>query len=133
MKQIDLEGMPESIEEAARDLCYRLQNAQRYTRLAWEAGYALRNAIEKAHEEGLITDEQKNEAMSYDMDELIREVSEISSPDFRGNDAFWYGEELPSVVIEEEEEGEHPCGKIKGRWQKIKKKWQGTKERWQKK
>ena len=119
MDQIDLEGMPESIQEAARDFGHSLENAQRYVGVAWSAGYALRNAIEKAYEEGLITDEQRNEAMSYDMDALIREMAEISSPTFNQNDAFWYGEEEEGVVIEEEEESEHPCGKIKEKWQKI--------------
>lgn len=119
MSQIDLEGMPESIQEAARDFGYSLENAQRYVGVAWSAGYRLRNTIEEAHREGLITDEQRDVAMSYDMDELVKEVSEICNPTFNQKDVFWYGEELPSVVIGEEEDGECPCGKIKEGWQKI--------------
>lgn len=127
MKQIDLEGMPESIHEAARDFGHSLENAQRYVGVAWSAGYTLRNTIEKAHEDGLITDEQKNEAMSYDMDALISEIAEISSPTFNQNDAFWYGEEDEGVVIGEEDEDKRPCGKIKEKWQKIMK-WGGGNE-----
>ena len=123
MDQIDLEGMPESIQEAARDFGHSLENAQRYVGVAWSAGYRLRNTIEEAHEEGLITDEQKNEAMSYDMDSLIREIAEVSSPTFNQKDVFWYGEEPSSEVVGEvvgaEEDDERPCGRIKEGWQKI--------------